>query len=294
MDTVTSAVTTFLRVALQGLSVETKRWYRARLSLVAQALGETRPLSDVAEMDLIRLCECWESQRLAPDTLHGYIRALRRLFRWLYRRGMMSVDIAHEIRLPKLPKRGRSGITDEHAQAILNAAKQWSVRDHALLLMFATTSARRGGVARLKLSNLRIGDPEPFCRQVQVTEKGLKQRTVVMDVETYQALIAWLEVRPSGSEFVFVSDQGSPLKADSVSEVIDRYKKRLGIVGRCSPHQWRHRWFRRILSNGMPLTQAAQLGGHESTTVTYQFYGQFAVGELQEAYDKYHVPNSVQ
>jgi hypothetical protein len=40
----------------------------------------------------------------------------------------------------------------------------------------------------------------------------------------------------------------------------------------------------------MPLTQAAQIGGHESVQLTYQYYGQFASSELQEAYDKYFMP----
>jgi len=288
--TIMHAIATFQRIALQGLSPETKRWYRCRLSLIAGALGETCHLADLLDIDLIRLREKWEKQNLSPDTLHGYIRALRRLFHWLHRRGMVIVDLVQDIPLPKLPKRGRRGISDEHAILIMESAKHWSIRDYAMLLVFASTSARRGGVAGLKLSDLRIHEPEPFCRQMQVIEKGGKERTVIMDNETLTALRAWLEIQPPGSEYVFVSEKGKPLKANSISEVIDRYKQRLGIVGPCSPHQWRHRWFRRMLSNHMPLTQTAQLGGHENTTVTYQFYGQYAVDELQDAYDKYYKP----
>ena len=288
--TILLAIATFQRIAMQGLSPETKRWYRCRLSLIAEALGETRRLCDIMEIDLIRLREKWEKQNLSIHTLHGYIRALRRLFHWLHQRGIVTVDLVKDIPLPKLPKHGRRGISDEHARQILEAAKQWSVRDYAILLVFASTSARRGGVAGLKLADLRIREPEPFCRQIQVIEKGGKQRTVIMDNETLRALCAWLDVRPQGSEYVFVSDTGKPLQVNSISEIIDRYKQRLRIVGPCSPHQWRHRWFRRVLSNQMPLTQAAQLGGHKNTSITYQFYGQFAVSELQEAYDKYYKP----
>ena len=109
----------------------------------------------------------------------------------------------------------------------------------------------------------------------------------MMDYDTFYALRDWLAVRPRGSDYVFVTNKGTPLKSASISEVIDRYKHRLGITGHCSPHQWRHRWFRRILTNKMPITQAAQLGGHDTIAVTYQFYGQFAMNELQQAYDKY-------
>lgn len=286
--TVLNAVSTFLKVAMQGKAEPTKLWYRCRLSLLGRFLGETRLLFDVMESDLIDWRESIEHQGLAPDTLHGYIRAARRLFRWLYKRGMLPADISQDVPLPRLPRRGRSGISDHHASLILEAAKCWSLRDYAMLLVFASTNARRGGVRELRMSDLDLSAPEPYCRRLQVFEKGLKERTVVMDDETLSALRAWVAVRPSGSEHVFVTAKGKPLKVDSVSEVIDRYKSRLGIKGRCSPHEWRHRWFRRVLSNKMPLTQAAQLGGHENVQVTYRYYGQFAVDELQESYDRYY------
>jgi site-specific recombinase XerD len=288
--TVWNAILSFQRLALSGKSPATKQWYAARLSLLARALGETRPLADVLEVDLFKWRERLESQNLAPDTLHGYIRAARRLFRWLLKRGIVEVDLVQDLHLPRLPRRGKRGISDEHALLILEEAKRWSVRDYAMLLFFASTSARRGGVAELRLSDLRLDLPEPLCRQVTVYEKGCKERVVVMDDETLSALRAWMVVRPGGSEFVFVSEKGERLKVNSVSEVIDRYKQRLGIVGKCSPHQWRHRWFRRILSNRMPLTQAAQLGGHETVQLTFQYYGQYAMEDLQSAYDKYFVP----
>jgi len=301
--TVMNAVATFLKIALQGKAEQTKRWYRCRLSLLIRFLGETRLLFDVMESDLIDWRESIERQGLSPDTLHGYIRAARRLFRWLYKRGLMSADISQDVTLPRLPRRGRSGISDHHASLILEEAKRWSVRDYAMLLVFSSTNARRGGVAELRMSDLDLTAPEPYCRRLQVFEKGLKERTVVMDDETLSALRAWVAVRPvgspgeeltdgvnfrRGSDHVFVTVKGRPLKVDSVSEVIDRYKSRLGIKGRCSPHQWRHRWFRRVLSNKMPLVQAAQLGGHENVEVTYRYYGQFAVDELQDAYDRHY------
>lgn len=282
------AIQSFQRIALSGKSPQTKKWYAYRLDLLARHLGETRPLIDILEVDLFQYRETLEKKKISPDTLHGYIRAARRLFRWLYNRGMISVDITSEFNLPKLPKRGKQGISDAHAAMILEAAKEHSPRDYALISFLESTNARRGGVATLQVKALNLDAPEPRCRQVKVIEKGNKERVVIMSDETIHALRAWLEIRKSRSQFVFVSDDGNPLEVNSISEIIDRYKKRLHIKARCSPHQWRHRWFRRMISNGMPLAQAAQLGGHESTNVTFQFYGQFALDELQTAYDRYY------
>lgn len=284
---VMNAIQSFLRIAMAGKSPHTKKWYDFRLDLLARHLGETRPLADVLEIDLIQYREILEKKRLAPDTLHGYLRAVRRLFKWLHKRGMITADISADIHLPALPKRGKKGIADEHADKILESAKQNSPRDYAMLLFFATTSARRGGVANLKLQDLNLTANEPYCRRVQVFEKGGRERTVIMDAETFEAMKNWISIRPAGSQFVFVTEKGKPLALGAIAEVIDRYKARLGIKESCSPHQWRHRWFRRMLKNRMPIGEAAQIGGHNNIKITYEFYGQFAMDELQESYDRY-------
>ena len=286
--TVFNAVQSFQRIALSGKSPQTKKWYSYRLDLMARHLGETRPLIDILEVDLIRYREALEARSISLDTLHGYIRAARRLFQWLYKKSLISADITTEFYLPKLPRRSKKGISDKHAAQILEAAKAHSIRDYAVISFLESTGARRGGVKSLKLEALNINAPEPMCRRVRVIEKGNKERTVIMSDETVRALKSWLNVRKSGSEFVFVSAEGNPLDVNSISEIVDRYKKRLKISAPCSPHQWRHRWFRRMISAGMPLAQAAQLGGHESTNVTFQFYGQFAIDDLQNAYDRFY------
>jgi integrase len=73
-----------------------------------------------------------------------------------------------------------------------------------------------------------------------------------------------------------------------VNEIIDRYKMKLDLQGRCSPHRWRHRLYRKQIQEGMPLTQVSQLAGHTSIVVTSDYYGTFAFNELQEAFDKYY------
>lgn len=275
---------------MAGKSPHTKRWYDFRLDILARYLGETRPLADIMELDLVRYREMLEKKTISIYTIHGYLRAIRRLFKWLHKRGVISMDISADIYLPSLPKRGKKGISDEHANMIIAAAKKKSPRDYAMLLFFASTNARRGGVANLQLKDLNLNSPGPQCRQVQVFEKGGKERTVIMDKKTYHAMSKWIKVRPRGSQHVFVTKKGQPLALGAVAEVIDRYKMRLGIKEPCSPHQWRHRWFRRMLKNRMPIGEAAQLGGHQSIKITYEFYGQYAMDELQESYDRYYKP----
>lgn len=304
--TLGAAVEVFLRAEMIGLSPETAIWYRRRLEALVFAFGPGRLLVDLMEADLVeyyaRLHErdmLYEGSShpdqagsLSPYTLHGHLRAIKRLFKWLFRKGILPVDIAVDLTMPRLPRQGRKGISEANLAAILDAARE-DPRDYALLRFLESTGVRRGGIEDLRLGDLNLdsGD-ERIRRRATVREKGEKERTVIMSRESLQSLQAWLAVRPDVTyDQVFLGHSpGQPwhgLSAEGISGIIARYVRRLGLQGACSPHQWRHRWARHRLHKGMELSQVSQLLGHSDVSVTVKFYGQFTVDQLQEAYDRY-------
>jgi len=289
-----SEINYFLDVDTLGKSSQTYRWYKARLRLLENFLNGDRDVRSIAETDLLRWYRHIENSKLSIDTLHGYIRATRKFFKFLHDRQRLQKNLARDLRLPKLPKRARKGIADENVVAILSAARD-DKRDYALLLFLESTNARREGVSNLKMSDLSLDLHEPLCRRVVLYEKGNKDRVAVMSHEALIALKEWLAVRGNvKSDYVFVTKlRNTKITVTGVSEILKRYKVKNGIEGHCSPHQWRHRWCRKRLQDGMPLAQVSQLAGHASITVTADFYGTFAVSELHEAFDKYYKPPEI-
>jgi site-specific recombinase XerD len=164
-----------------------------------------------------------------------------------------------------------------------------SPRNYCILKLFQTTGMRLGGLTSLRLRHLNLDSPNPQRRrQIEVTEKFSKQRTVFIDEPTLLALLAWLAVRPvSPTDHLFVSSSGQPLTLSAVSQIVRRIGQRAGVTEPCSPHQWRHRFARRLAENGMPLGQISQILGHSDVSTTVKHYGIFAIGELQNNYDKY-------
>lgn len=305
--TVIQAVETFLLAEMTGKSCQTLAWYRKRLIPMAEALGAGRSLVEVMEADLVEWYSGLASRSiryagsvsrpeiqggLSKDTLHGYVRACKRFFGWLYWKNILTADISADLKLPRLPRRGRKGISDADSAAILDAA-QGNPRDYALLKFMESTGVRVGGLAHLLLSDLNLdsGD-QRIRRRATVREKGDKERVVVMTAVTLAALEAWLSVRPViQDDHVFLGQSpGKPWKAiteGGIAQILKRYKLELGIAGKVSPHQWRHRWCRKRLQEGMGLKQVSQLAGHEDIAVTAMFYGGFSIDELQESYDKH-------
>lgn len=297
--TLGNCVSSFVEDELLSLSPETIKWYRARLKLFALAVGESREIDKVSLKDLIAWYKALEARTLdepptlSVDTFHGYVRVVRRFYKWLYDQKLVINEDWRKLKLPKIPEQVRKGIDDHNVLQLMDTAQTQSPRDYAIFTFMESTAARRGGVASLKLDDLNINAPEPHCRRVTVHEKGRKARTAFLSSDALDAMRAWLKVRRSKTNYVFVDERPGRdrgLKPGAISQVVRRYKESLKLAGRCSPHQWRHRRARCLLIDGMPLNLVSQVLGHSTVVVTAKFYGNLLVDELQNAYDQHYKP----
>ena len=296
--TINDAIQVFLDKSLVTASPQTVTWYQKRLALFQCDYGE-KYLSEFDESDLwvwykkiqgkVRQGNHPVPGKISITTQHGYVRAVRRFFKWLYVEQLIFVDLAREIKLPKLPKNGKKGISDDNVDTLLKAAAS-NRRDYAMLRFIESTGCRRGGVADLRISDLSLDATEPLCRRAIVREKGNKERIVFMSFEALRAMREWLDERESESDFVFINTRkpDNGLAPSGISQIVSRYKDETGIIGQVSPHQWRHRLGRKMLEEGMPLGLLSQMLGHTSVVVTNDFYGMFAVDDLHKAVDRYY------
>jgi site-specific recombinase XerD len=297
--TLGEATNAFLEEALLGTSQETYRWYTCRLGLFIKAHGASKKLSEITKKDLISWWRGLEARTLEDpptltvDSFHGYVRGPKRLFSWLYERRVINQDLAGLMKLPTLPERQRKGVHDEIVVKLIEAT-EGNLRDRAIMLFLESTGARRAGVASLKMEDIEPYEPEPYCRRAAVLEKGQKKRAVFMSHLALEALKEYLESRNSTSKYVFLDTrpgrENNKLKPGAINQIIERYKKQLGISGTVSPHQWRHRYCRNLLQNKMPLSTVQQLAGHKSIQVTAMIYANLLVDELHDAYDETYSP----
>jgi site-specific recombinase XerD len=266
-------------LSLNGVtSPATLIWYRRRLLDLADYL-DGAPIETVTVHDLRRwrvmLCE---SRSYSPHTLHGYIRAARRLFHWLEDEGVLSANPARRLELPRLPRGQVKGIEHEDLKRMLAAALASCPRDLALCWFFYSTAARLGGVSNLKLGDLKLDRGMAY-----VTEKGNKTRAVFLVPQAVEALRAWLSVRPeSPDDHVFLGLRG-PLKGSGVYQVLERLAKAAGVASGWNPHSFRHRRLRDLQAAGVSLGVVSQIAGHADVSVTADIYGRLPENELQKA-----------
>lgn len=281
------AMDTFLRVALVGKADDTVQWYKHRVGSLVRFLGADQPVIATQGIDLLDWYAALEEGELSVYTLHGYVRAVRRFFRWSAKWGLTPANIATDLDLPSLPQTSRVGIQEKDLEAMLSKAKD-DRRDYALLRFFESTGCRLEGACGLLIEDLDL----PLARAV-VREKFTKDRTVFLNDAALEALTVWLAVRPQAtSTHVFVGksngeDEYHALAPKSIYDRFALYAGLAGVKSNWSPHQWRHRFGRRMAQKNMTLGVLSQIMGHSSVDVTVRFYGQFAVEQLQQIYNRF-------
>jgi len=242
-------------------------WYRGRLSSLVDFLGVTMFVGAVTIQEL-RQWRASLAGRYSAHTLHGYVRAARRLFRWLEDEGEIVYSPARRLELPRLPKGQVKGIEHDDLRKMLDAASEMGARELALCWFFYSTGARRGGVVGLRLSDLHLD-----CGRAYVHEKNNKTRMVPLIPEAVAAMWAWLSVRPASSDdHVFMGKRG-PLSGIGVYKVLERVAIRAGVDGQWNPHSFRHCRARDWLAAGVPLSVVSQGLGHSGLAVTADIYG---------------------
>ena len=285
-----------------GRSPRTVQNYRQKLAPMLAFLGDV-PVEAVTVHDLRRFVVHLRSRTtrfdahdhrpeipggLAAASLAGYVRAIKRLFSFLLDDGIIESNPAHKLQMPKVG-RGEPKANDPVEFPKLLAATEGDEpakrRNRAILLFLADTGCRVGG-----LVGLRLADIDLVKRLAKLTEKGVKTRLAPFSEPTGAALAAWLAVRPAcDHDFVF-NHPAAPhgrLTAEGVKQVLRRLKVDANCTGPCNPHSFRHGFARLYLQSGGDLATLADLLGHSSVNVTWQFYAIFRTAELQELHDKF-------
>ena len=228
---------------------------------------------------------------LSPNTVHQYVRCVRRLFRWLFLEGMIPANPALRLELPPLPDPRPRGIPLGDLEMLIVSTE--TLRDRALVLFLGDTAARVGGVAGLQLRDLDLS-----LGQAMVHEKGRggqgKCRPVFFNERTREALAEYLAERPDipGCTSVFVREKCNRyppggLTTDGIYQVLKRLAKKAGVKANYNPHSFRHGSLRGMLENGMPLPDVSRIAGHSSVKVTGDIYGVVSDTVLRGRHQKY-------
>ncbi|MGA2229932.1 MAG: tyrosine recombinase XerC [Tepidisphaeraceae bacterium] len=231
-------------------------------------------------------------QNYTKSTTARKLATLRSFYKFLVRRGMLSVNPLSTIRTPKQEKRLPKCLDLEQVQKLLDApgdADLLSARDKAMLEVLYSS-----GIRVSELVDLTTEDVDLTEGVLRVRGKGRKQRLTPIGSQAINAVRKYFDmrshdIRSQGDHQmrVFLNKHGQPLSTRSVRRKLDKYLQAAGLDPGISPHTLRHSFATHLLNNGADLRSVQELLGHQSLSTT-QIYTHLTTNRMKQVYDQAH------
>ena len=274
----------------KGLAENTLTSYRSDIEDFLAFLGSGGlNLENADEDTLLLYLTHLKNKDLAGRSLARRLSALRGLFAFGLKEGVLSADPLEFLSNPKLARTLPDVLTCAEMDAILNTPdlrEKLGFRDRTMLeLLYAA------GLRVSELCALRPLDFDPQADILRVFGKGAKERLVPIHAEASRLLSDYLQTwRPQFSpkqDNAFLNRSGKGLSRQAVWKLIQKYVALAGVRKSVSPHTFRHSFATHLLDGGADLRTVQLLLGHSDVAAT-EIYTHVQEGRLQSIHRKYH------
>ena len=277
-----------------GASEHSVRAYQADLGQFLEYLSP--PGLEAPEpraIDLLILREWLASlyrDELSAVTIRRKLAAVRSLFRFLLREGVVEINVAKLVRTPKAPKKLPEVMSAEQVNRLIDDVasdrleRPFASRDRAIFEMLYGC-----GIRVSELAGLNLEDIDRSQDWLRVRGKGRKERQVPLPGGAARALERYLAERPvkRDEHAVFLNHRGGRLTTRGISGIVKLYATLLAGDPSVHPHSFRHAYATHLLADGADLRAIQELLGHARLSTT-QKYTQVSLTDLMAVYDKAH------
>jgi integrase/recombinase XerD len=275
----------------KGVSPHTVAAYSQDIKLLIAFLEEQkiRDFRAVTEELLIAFLAVLRDRKYADSSLSRALIAIRVLFRFLKREGVVQADCTRYLSSPALWRILPNVLSSNEIEALLAApdpATAAGARDRAILEVLYGSGLRVSELCGLGLYDV---DED----SVRVNGKGDKQRIVPLGRKGIEAVDHYLlhyrgEVLPEEKNPpLFVTSRGTRIDRIIVWKRIKELAKRAGITKNIFPHTLRHSFATHLLDNGADLRIIQEMLGHSSIDSTDR-YTHVSIKQLENAFHACH------
>lgn len=210
---------------------------------------------------------------LSSSTINTRISALKSYYKFLMQRRYVEVNPVEYVECPKVKNKEKIPLTGEQVRAMI--AKTSNVRMEAFIMALATTGMRIAELASVTIEdyNNRVGNT------IIITGKGDKERRVTFPDEAIACIdkYIWSErsihAAKTGTNLLFVSNQGTALAAGNMGEQLKKIAKEAGIPqwDKVCNHLLRTTCATLALRNGVELPTIQKMLGHSDINTTTRY-----------------------
>ena len=324
LDRVIEDYLTYLRVE-RGVADATIRAYRGDLTDFAMSRGAAARWASGPEVAQRYLAARARRGRphdpgLAPTSLRRRAAAIRGFYRFAYGEGVILVDVAAQLELPRQPRLLPETLSIDEVSRLLDAAGGDPADDHGEASADdtvvgsgtagsdrqATAVRNRALLELLYASGLRVSEALGLDMEdvgldsgwVRVIGKGDRERTVPVGEVALQWLsrycswprAAWLEaagIADGATTPLFVTSRGARMGRQQAWAAVKAAAEEADLGSRVSPHTLRHSFATHLLEGGADLRVVQELLGHASISTT-QLYTHLTGERIREVYARAH------
>ena len=274
-------------------SPHTLRAYTKDLQMFEEFLtARARAVEDASVQDVRAFLTVLRVRELSKSTISRRISAVRSLYKFLFREGIIKKNAVTALRSPRRDRKLPHFLTAAEVDRLMecvDTSDRAGTRDRAIL-----ETLYGGGLRVSELVGLNDDDLDLGQGMALVRGKGKKERLAPLGRCAVEALRAYLPLRDAAMPLrgdrgaVFVNARhGGRLTTRSVARILHKHLLQAGLDGTLSPHALRHSFATHMLQNGADLRSVQELLGHEHLSTT-QIYTHLTTENLKEAYDSAH------
>ena len=230
---------------------------------------------------------------LGKTSVARSLAAVRSLYRWLAREGIVEQNPAKLVATPRLPKRLPRVPTIEEMNSVLDGqmpqVAAFPERDLLMLELLYGCGIRNSELTGINLEDIRLS-----AEAILIRGKGKKERYVPFGGSAKSALAAYLPARQAtlaetrkNAAALLINQRGGRLTTRSVGRIIKKIAVAKGLSPDVHPHTLRHAFGTHMLEEGADLRAIQELLGHERLATT-QRYTQLSMKHVLQVYDQTH------
>jgi integrase/recombinase XerD len=278
--------------AERGLSPNTLAAYGrdCALFLTALEIQGTQCLQSVLPGHIVGFLDICERQGLSARSRARALAAVRGLFGFLLREGVITRDPSRELRRPRLGRRLPRTLSRGEVGELLhdNDADPLLQRDVAMIeLLYAT------GLRVSELVSLKTAQVDLEAGYLTVVGKGRKERAVPIGTHARARILRYLEeareqlLRRRLSPYLFVTRAGRLMTRQAFWQRLRQRALRSELRRHVSPHTLRHAFATHLVDGGADLRAVQLMLGHADIGTT-EIYTHVASERLRAVHQKYH------
>jgi integrase/recombinase XerC len=287
------AVSDFIRhLRERNASLHTTKAYSSDLSLFSAYAG-SRGWKQIDHIAVRGFLSQLYDKGLSKTSVARALAAVRSLYRWLAREGLVEQNPAKLVATPKLPKKLPRVPTIEELNSVIDGempeVAAFPERDRLMLELLYGCGIRNSELTGINLDDIRLS-----AEAILIRGKGKKERYVPFGDSVTGALKAYLPERQKiiaafnkQNAALLINRRGGRLTTRSVGRIIKKIAVAKGLSPDVHPHTLRHAFGTHMLEEGADLRAIQELLGHERLATT-QRYTQLSMKHVLQVYDQTH------